>query len=117
MPNNDVVSVEQPRVSKRMTLAQICVETFGLGPDMSVLVDDPELGNPFESGYAPWLIHIYVIENGVMQFISEPTDCAHDVTELRTWLEQHQYPTAHCETKEGHDCVVMRDGYAFMIPK
>ena len=89
MLNNNVVSVEQPRVlSKRMALAQIFVETFGLGPEMSVLVDDPELGNPFESAYAPWPIRIYVIENGVMQFISKPTDCAHDVTELRTWLEQ-----------------------------
>ena len=49
MPNNDVVSVMQPRaLSKRMVLAQIFVETFGLGPAMSVLVDDPELGNPFE---------------------------------------------------------------------
>ena len=88
MLNNDVVSVEQPQVlSKRMALAQIFVETFGLGPEMSVLVANPELGNPFESAYAPWPIRIYVIENGVIQFISEPTDCAHDVTELRTWLE------------------------------
>ena len=55
---------------------------------MSVIVDDPELGNPFESAYAPWPICICVIENGVMRIISEPTDCAHDVTELRTWLEQ-----------------------------
>lgn len=35
-----------------------------------------------------WPIRLYVIENGTMQFISAPTDCAHDVSELRAWLEK-----------------------------
>lgn len=37
---------------------------------------------------APWPIRLYVIDNGTMQFISAPTDCAHDVSELRAWLEK-----------------------------
>lgn len=89
MPNNEIVSVEQPKVlSERVQLARNFVQTFGLGREMKVLVDDPEQGNLFESAYAPWPIRIYVIENGKVQFISAPTDCSHDVSELRDWLEQ-----------------------------
>ena len=89
MPNNEVVNVKQPKfLSERVKLARDFVDKFGLGPELKVLVDDPEQGNLFESAYAPWPIRIYVIESGVVQFISAPTDCAHDVTELRTWLVQ-----------------------------
>jgi len=31
---------------------------------------------------------MYVIEDGTVQFISAPTECAHDVRELRAWLEK-----------------------------
>ena len=94
MPNGEVVSVKQPRlVSERVALAQSFVDSFDLGPEMKILVDDPEQGNLFEKAYAPWPIHIYVIENGIMQYISAPTDCAHDVSELRAWLKhRHDLP-------------------------
>ncbi len=89
MPNNEIVSVKQPKLSsERVQLAKDFAQMFGLGQEMQVVVDDPEQGNPFESAYAPWPIRIYVIENRVMQFISAPTDCTHDVNELRMWLEQ-----------------------------
>ena len=113
MPNDSVVSVVQPKLaSERVALAQRFVKTFELGSDMKILVDDPEKGNLFEVAYgkflfamshlvslttrlplsyhisAPWPIRLYVIENGVMQFISSPTECTHDVSELRLWLEQ-----------------------------
>ena len=89
MPNNEIVSVKQPKLLlERVELARGFVDKFGLGPEMKVLVDDPEQGNLFEVAYAPWPIRIYAIENGVVKFISAPTDCTHDVTELRTWLEQ-----------------------------
>ena len=105
MPNDSVVSVVQPKLAQRF------VKTFELGSDMKILVDDPEKGNLFEVAYgkflfamshlvslttrlplsyhisAPWPIRLYVIEN-VMQFISSPTECTHDVSELRLWLEQ-----------------------------
>ena len=91
MPGNEIVSVNQPRlVSERVALAQKFVATFGLGPEMAVVVDDPTRGNPFQSAYAPWPIRIYVIENGKMQYISAPENCAHDVTELRAWLAQRR---------------------------
>ena len=89
MPNGEIVSIEQPRLaSERVALAQKFVETFKLGPEMKVVVDNPEQGNPFEAAFAPWPIRIYVIENGKLQYISAPTNCTHDVTELRDWLEQ-----------------------------
>jgi len=80
--------VEQPKLaSERVKLAQRFVKTFGMGNEMKVLVDNPENGNRFGEAYA-WPIRLYVIENGTMQFISAPTDCAHDVSELRAWLEK-----------------------------
>ena len=89
MPNNEVVAVKQPKLSsERVALAKDFAKMFGLGPELQVVVDGPEQGNPFELKFAPWPIRIYVIENGVMQYISAPTDCAHDVNELRMWLEQ-----------------------------
>lgn len=89
MPTQEIVSVKQPQIlSERVALAQRFIDTFNLGPEMKVLVDNPEKGNPFEAAFSPWPIRIYVIENGIMQFISEPTDCAHDVGELRAWLEK-----------------------------
>ena len=94
MPNNEICSVQQPQVlAERVALATKFVTMFGMGPEMKVLVDDPKSGkgNMFESAYAPWPIRIFVIENGVMQFISSPTECSHDVTEVRYWLDQRHY--------------------------
>lgn len=89
MPDNSIVNVEQPKkIAERIELAQKFVSTFDLGKEMKVLVDNPEIGNPFEKAYAPWPIRLFVIENGVIQFISAPTNCVHDVSELRRWLEQ-----------------------------
>lgn len=88
MPKNEIVDVKQPRIAfERVALAQKFINTFDLGPEMKVLVDDPTK-NAFQSAYAPWPIRIYVIENGKMEYISAPTNCSHDVTELRTWLEE-----------------------------
>ena len=88
MPNEEIVDVKQPKlVAERIALAKRFTAIFGIGPEMKVLVDNPEEDNPFEKAYAPWPIRIYVIENGTIQYISSPTDCAHDVGELRTWLK------------------------------
>ena len=88
MPRKEIINVKQPRiVSERIALAQKFVQTFSLGPEMKVLVDDPN-GNAFQSSYAPWPIRIYVIENGKMEYISVPVNCSHDITELQAWLKQ-----------------------------
>ena len=86
MPDNEIVSVKQPRfVSERVALAQQFVETFGLGPEMKVLVDDP-WDNAFEKAYAPWPLRMYVIENGKIEYISYPKNCTQDTEELKAWL-------------------------------
>lgn len=91
MPGGEIVNVKQPKLlEERIELAKRFTARFGLGPELTVLVDDPEKGNPFEKAYAPWPIRIYVIENGKIQYISSPSDCAHDVGELRTWLEKRR---------------------------
>lgn len=89
MPENETICVKQPRlISERVALAQRFVNTFSLrGPEMKVFVDDPD-GNAFQTAYAPWPIRIYIIENGKIEYISSPKNCAHDVTELRAWLIQ-----------------------------
>ena len=56
MPNDTVVSVIQPKLaSERVALAQRFVNTFDLGSDMKILVDDPEKGNQFEVAYGKFL--------------------------------------------------------------
>mmetsp|Transcript_8217 Transcript_8217/g.17670 ORF Transcript_8217/g.17670 Transcript_8217/m.17670 type:complete len:134 (+) Transcript_8217:171-572(+) len=88
MKGGEIVSVEQPRtLADRVTLARRFVDTFDIGPELTLLVDDPARGDPFEKEFSPWPIRIYVLENSKMRYISAPTDCAHDVTELRSWLE------------------------------
>lgn len=53
-----------------------------------LLVDDPELGDPFEKAYAPWPLRLYMLKDGVMQWIAEPRNCSFDdaVGELMTLL-------------------------------
>lgn len=88
--------MEQPKLAlERLKLAHRFVQTFGLGSDMKVLVDNPECGNPFGEAYSPWPIRLYVIENGILEFISAPTDCAHDVSELRAWLQKRHTMSKH----------------------
>ena len=92
MPGEEIVDVKQPEsVAERLDLAQRFCKLFNLGPEMKVVVDDPERGNPFEKAYAPWPIRIYVIEDAKIQYISSPSECAHDVGELRAWLESRHH--------------------------
>jgi hypothetical protein len=56
MPNDTVVTVMQPKLaSERVALARRFVNTFNLGSDMKILVDDPEKGNQFEVAYGKFL--------------------------------------------------------------
>lgn len=85
MPDNEPVSVTQPKtIAERVAVAQTFATTFDI-TGLKLLIDDPT-NNAFEKDYAPWPIRLYVIENGVIQYISEPTECSHDVGQLRTWL-------------------------------
>lgn len=91
VPDGKPVEVEQPKTTERRV--EVCKEflgTYGVPTDgaMSVVVDSPEADNPFERAYAPWPVRMYVIEDGKMEFISAPTECTHEVGDLRAWLEQ-----------------------------
>ena len=56
-PDNEIVDVKQPKLaSQRVDLAKRFSKTFGLGSNMKVLVDNPELGNPFEAAYGEFVI-------------------------------------------------------------
>ena len=92
MPNDEIVSIKQPVTSsERVTVARDFAKTFDVS-SMTVLIDDPK-DNAFEKAYAPWPIRMYVIENGKLQYISAPTDCSHDLGELREWLEKRHGKT------------------------
>lgn len=73
------VLVQQPvRHEERCDLARNFANDF-LGTHVEdVLVDDPELGDPFEKAYAPWPLRLYLVEKGEMRWIAEPRDCSFD---------------------------------------
>ena len=90
VPSGEPVNVRQPRsVEDRAKLARDLLKMYGIeeGERLKVAVDSPE-GNAFEKAYAPWPVRMYVIEDGVVQFLSAPTDSAHDAAGLRDWLEE-----------------------------
>ncbi|GMI51026.1 hypothetical protein TeGR_g12658 [Tetraparma gracilis] len=89
-PGGEPVSVKQPRdLGERIAVCGEMLEKLGLegGGGFQVALDDPAGGNAFGEAYSPWPIRMYVVEGGVLQFISEPRGCSHDVGELREWLE------------------------------
>ncbi len=89
-PGGSAVILRQPRTASERSAACLdFLSTYGLGaepPGMGIAVDDPA-GDAFQEAYAPWPIRMYVVEDGRMRFLSEPTECSHDVTALRAWLE------------------------------
>ena len=91
VPGGIPVSVEQPKTTnERLGICTEFLQTMGLPKDgeLKIAVDGPEEGNLFEKAYAPWPVRMFVIEDGTMQFISAPTECSHNVGELREWLEE-----------------------------
>ena len=55
---------------------------------LDLLVDDPELGDPFEAVYASWPLRLHLIRDGVLSWIAQPKKCSYDeaVTELVSLL-------------------------------
>ena len=89
-PDGQPVSVLQPKTAAdRIGQCGAFLKAYGLegAEGMRVAVDDPEGGDDFQRLFAPWPIRLYVIEGGKMEFISEPTNCSHDVGALREWLD------------------------------
>ena len=58
-----IVEKQPKKAAKRCEFARKFVEDFmpkvkDAGGDISMLVDDPELGDPFEKHYAPWPLRL-----------------------------------------------------------
>jgi len=54
-----------------------------------LLVDPPELGNPFMNAYAAWPTRFYIIQGGIMKFIAIPhEDHLFYLEDLRQVMDQ-----------------------------
>ena len=80
-----IVEKQPKKAAERCELARKFVEDFmpkvksgGMNSDISMVVDDPELGDPFEKYYAPWPLRLYLIRDGIVEWIAQPKDCSHD---------------------------------------
>ena len=79
-----IVEKQPKKASERCELARKFVEDFmpkanhADGGNISMLVDDPELGDPFEKQYAPWPLRLYIIRDGIVEWIAQPKDCSYD---------------------------------------
>jgi hypothetical protein len=62
-----------------------------------LLIDDPELGEPFEKAYAPWPLRLYLIRDGVVSngLAAQPKDSSFDlaVGELMKMLKLAEQAT------------------------
>jgi hypothetical protein len=77
-----VVKKQPTKATERCELARRFADEFDIPIDsgpMELLVDDPELGEPFEVAYAPWPLRLYVIRGGVVEWIAQPKNCSFDV--------------------------------------
>jgi hypothetical protein len=58
---------KQPtKTSERCELARLFDIPIDSSSPLELLVDSPELGDPFELAYAPWPLRLYVIRGGVV---------------------------------------------------
>ncbi len=88
-PSGKAVAIKQPKSKEeRVEVCETFLETFGIEDrgKLQVVVDGPEAG-AFERAFAPWPIRMYIVEDGIMQLISEPTECSHDVASIKEWLD------------------------------
>jgi hypothetical protein len=80
-----VVEKQPTKASERCELACRFASDFDIPIDSSttspleLLVDNPELGDPFEEAYAPWPLRLYVIRGGVVEWIAQPKNCSFDL--------------------------------------
>jgi hypothetical protein len=88
-----LVEKQPTKASERCELARRFASDFDIPIDSSshleLLVDNPELGDPFEEAYAPWPLRLYVIRGGVVEWIAQPKNCSFDlaVVELMKLLK------------------------------
>ena len=76
-----VLVEKQPKgTEERCSLARQFMRDFQMveSTSLEVVVDDPELGDPFETAYAPWPLRLYLVRNGILKWIAEPKNCSYD---------------------------------------
>jgi hypothetical protein len=76
-----VVEKQPTKAEERCELARKFARDFDVPLEsdyLNILVDDPELGDPFEKSYAPWPLRMYLIRDGVIEWIAQPKDCSFD---------------------------------------
>ena len=89
-----LVDKQPTKAEERCELARKFAKDFDFPmtcPNLELLVDDPELGDPFEKVYAPWPLRLYVVKDNVLQWIAEPHNCSFDmaVVDLMKQLKLH----------------------------
>lgn len=88
-----VVDRQPTSGEERVTLARRFAHDFGLQLDAQapyrVLVDNPELGDPFEREYAPWPLRLFLLSGSSVEWIAQPRGCSYDdaVSDLLKILE------------------------------
>lgn len=80
-----VVSIDQPTSNKeRCEVAQQFQGDFSF--TIPLVVDPVE--NPFDKAYAPWPLRFYVLHNGHVTYVAQPSAGRFDVAALRDALLQ-----------------------------
>jgi len=89
-----IVETQPTSAEERCLLARKFASDFDIplqSDSLQILVDNPEQDDPFEKAYAPWPLRLYMIRDGVVEFVAQPEDCSFDkaVSELMQMLNQN----------------------------
>lgn len=72
---------KQPTSGKeRCALARKFAEQFDMnlnGDNYEFVVDDPDIGEPFEKAYAPWPLRMYMLKGSKIEWIAEPKNTSY----------------------------------------
>ena len=93
-----LIQEQSKTAAERCTLARNFAMDFDMPKEVlddksnavELLVDNPELGDPFEKEYAPWPLRLFLIKSdGTIDWIAQPKDCSYDeaVADLMLKLE------------------------------
>mmetsp|Transcript_36261 Transcript_36261/g.51308 ORF Transcript_36261/g.51308 Transcript_36261/m.51308 type:complete len:116 (+) Transcript_36261:216-563(+) len=96
-----VIVEKQTRTrEERCSVANRFMEQFGMSygttaASYEFLVDDPDLGEPFERLYAPWPMRMYIVRGRRIEWIAEPEGASYEKA-AQELLRRLQTPTVCC---------------------
>lgn len=74
-----VLVQEQPtKLKERCDLACRFRDEYDVPDFVDILIDDPEQEDPFCTVYSPWPLRLYLIREGIIQWIAQPKDTSYD---------------------------------------